>query len=637
MSRPLGPSEFSHYCPLCTSCQEAQTTVCLECDCRRPEQGWPLIEAGPYPYLGQLADERYLLMQFLGAGTSGQVYRARATRVQRSFALKIVDTRRHSRPEFQQEMVRRFEREVEAMSRLRNPHVVNLYETIQLPDQVFILVMDLVQGVTLQAMLDRVGRIKYRHCLEIVRQVANGLHEAHGSGIVHRDLKPENIMVEQLPAAGFFARILDFGIAQMSETTKNTHGFRGTPLYASPEQCVEDPSIDHRSDIYSLGCVFFHCLTGRPPFDFPVALDVMDSHVESPPPSIFALNPELVVPAAIDTLIQGMLAKKPSDRPENLNKVIQSIDLILRGDVRLEETTSPHEPPRLARAVAVKSTLTNEPPALLVDAKAKGSERVAMEHMHDIALPQAILSHAGAWRVVVMGVGGKVCALVDDKDCIHVLSLHGDGYSETLVGASAPITAVALDLANGRVFGGDVSGRIFSWSLGSPGQQPQILSEQGSSVRCLDLAAMSHTIVAGNDDGRIVSLDLRTGKKKVLLQTQTPVMTLSYSPRARRTLAGLKDGRLCWLDMDSLVAEELPSLTQHGVASSLRAGDTHAAMLTAAGSIELVGLQGADALSQTLTAQAVKLRSMAFGQDGRLLGLEIDKAVLRLWSIAHGL
>src|SRR5690606_3843806 len=125
------------------------------------------------------------------------------------------------------------------------------------------------------------------HALEIVRQVANGLHEAHCQGIVHRDLKPENVMIEQLPASGFFARVLDFGIAHMAEGVRDTQGFRGTPLYASPEQCLEAANIDYRSDIYSLGCVFFHCLTGRPPFDYNVAVKVMDAHIEAPPPSVF--------------------------------------------------------------------------------------------------------------------------------------------------------------------------------------------------------------------------------------------------------------------------------------------------------------------------------------------------------------
>ncbi|MFU8805526.1 MAG: serine/threonine protein kinase, partial [Bradymonadaceae bacterium] len=446
---------------------------------RRPLSGWPDVSESGDPYLGKCIDGRYRLDRFLGAGTSGHVYRARAMRIHRSFAMKIVDTRRYGKPEYQKEMMRRFECEVEAMSRLRNPHVVNIYETLQLPEQTFALVMDYVEGVTLQEMLDRVGRIKARNAIEIVRQVANGLHEAHCAGIIHRDLKPENIMIEQLPASGFFARILDFGIAHVTEATGTTHGFRGTPLYASPEQCTEDPDLDQRSDIYSLGCVFFHCLTGRPPFPFAGALKVMECHVEEEAPSIFEARPGLKVSEKIDELLKKMLAKKAADRPQDLSAVIDAIDDVLAGRRHLEDSSI-----GLSGAPAASSptSVGNE---TLTEMGAMDISRVTDLHVHlvaDLTVPRAITEAMQTMILFSLGRQGNVCAVADDKNAIHVLSLQSDGFAETFTGARGRLTALHLDLARGSVYGADVDGTILGWNLGIRDQKPQTIGRLDASI-----------------------------------------------------------------------------------------------------------------------------------------------------------
>ena len=254
------------YCPKCLTCILEDPEACPECGQPRYRNGWKPLELCPHAYLGYLIDERYLLDRFLGGGASGKVYRAVDRKLNRPFALKIVGFGRYQRAEEREEHMRRFENEVQALSQLRNPHVINIYESFQLERDTSALLTEYIDGKTLGEMLEEEGALGIDRSVRLIQQVANGLHEAHDQGVVHRDVKPANIMIEQLPASGFFARILDFGLVHVIEDVSQTQGFRGTPLYAAPEQCSSERKVDARGDIYTLGCVLFSCIAGRPPF-----------------------------------------------------------------------------------------------------------------------------------------------------------------------------------------------------------------------------------------------------------------------------------------------------------------------------------------------------------------------------------
>ncbi len=287
------------------------------------------------PFLGRTIGKRYLLTKPLGQGASGRVYRGKSLQLPRQFAIKIIDL------DGQDPDARlRLKREVGAVSSLRNPHIVPFYEVVEIDEQYSAVVMDLVDGMTLERLIKDFGALPLRRGLQIARQIANGLHEAHTAGLVHRDLKPENIMVEMLPAGGDFVRLLDFGIvSSTTDTARVTRGFIGTPLYASPEQAMGG-DIDQRSDIYSLGAIIFFMLTGSPPFNRESAMAALHDHVKKPPPTLSEVSEDTSFPEEVEVLVSQLLAKDPNLRPSNLGGLIRQLDIISGSDVSLGEISS---------------------------------------------------------------------------------------------------------------------------------------------------------------------------------------------------------------------------------------------------------------------------------------------------------
>lgn len=318
----------AHYCPRCTNVLEDGAPECPDCGSEIPPDGWASIQDGYDAWLGRSLDERYFINKRIGRGSVGAVYRAKSVAIARSFAIKIVNLKQTPAGLDADQIRARLKREVSAIGRLRNPHIVPFYETLELYGSFIGVVMDLVEGQTLE---DLVGTepLPQKRALKILRQIANGLHEAHNGGMIHRDLKPENIMVERLPAGDDFVHILDFGIVRVDDGVSMTRGFLGTPLYASPEQAMAG-EVDARSDIYALGAVLFFMLTGRPPYLSENVYEILRAHVGAPIPKLND-HSEILYSPELEELISKMLAKAPSNRPQSLAHVIEQIDLLQSG------------------------------------------------------------------------------------------------------------------------------------------------------------------------------------------------------------------------------------------------------------------------------------------------------------------
>jgi serine/threonine protein kinase len=299
---------------------------CLECGAR-PDGGWPELGPSADPWLGTEIGGRYLLTRGIGAGSSGAVYRAESLAISRQFAVKIVALDADESLLNAENIQARLNREIGALGQLRNPHIVSFYDVLPIGDRAVALLMDLIEGRTLQDVVSAAGSLKLGRALKILRQIANGVHEAHQAGMIHRDLKPENIMIERLPAGDDFVHILDFGIVHRLDDVRVTQGFLGTPLYASPEQAVGG-DIDRRADIYALGAVFFFMLAGRPPFFDDNVYTVLKAHVGTKAPRLRDVAPDRRFPDAIEDLVAQMLAKNPGDRPQSLAGVIDLLDEI---------------------------------------------------------------------------------------------------------------------------------------------------------------------------------------------------------------------------------------------------------------------------------------------------------------------
>ena len=249
---------------------------------------------------------RYTLERELGRGGMATVWLAQDLKHERPVALKVL------RPELAAALgPERFLREIHLTARLTHPHILPLHDS-GVADGFLFYVMPYVEGESLRDRLDREKQLPLDDALQIAREVADALSYAHGHDVVHRDVKPENILLE----AGH-AVVADFGIARAvsaagGEKLTETGIAVGTPAYMSPEQGAGSRELDGRSDLYSLGCVLYEMLAGRPPFVGPTVESVVHQHLAAEPPSITSLRP--AVPTSVVAALSRALAKTPADR-----------------------------------------------------------------------------------------------------------------------------------------------------------------------------------------------------------------------------------------------------------------------------------------------------------------------------------
>jgi serine/threonine protein kinase len=267
--------------------------------------------------------DRYVLHSEIGRGTFGIVFAARDTRLERDVAIKVLHPELATHPEISA----RFVREARSMARLHHPGIVTILDWGEYEGGAYI-VMDRLVGESLAAHMARVGRPLLHDTLEIMRQVTEALQAAHDNGVYHRDLKPENIFLvadESMPG-GVRVKLLDFGLAKELGSRFRTGmlSLFGTPQFMSPEQCRCSSSVDHRTDIYSLGIVLFELVTGMLPFDGPLD-ELIALHQYTPPPRASAVGR---CPALLDALIGRMLAKDPSERPQSALEVREQLELL---------------------------------------------------------------------------------------------------------------------------------------------------------------------------------------------------------------------------------------------------------------------------------------------------------------------
>jgi serine/threonine-protein kinase len=261
----------------------------------------------------------YRILKKLGEGGMGAVYIAEHTLLGRKAAIKVLLPALSAN----QAIVQRFFNEARAVTSIADPGIVQVFDFGYHTDGSAYIVMELLEGETMDARLRRIRRFAPADALRLLRQAASSLGAAHAKGIVHRDLKPENIFIVGDPAVtgGERPKILDFGIAKLSgdepgKMKTQTGMLMGTPVYMSPEQCRGAGDIDHRSDIYSLGCVLFTMLAGRPPFEGEGSGELIASHMMVAPPIPSQVLPGL--PPAIDDLMARCLAKLPAQRFQNM-------------------------------------------------------------------------------------------------------------------------------------------------------------------------------------------------------------------------------------------------------------------------------------------------------------------------------
>ncbi len=256
----------------------------------------------------------YEIIDRLGTGGMGAVYRARHSETKQVVALKVM---REDLAE-DEAYIKRFRREAAIAQSIDSPHVVRVFDAGQ-EGYIPYIAMELVEGESLATLLRKRGPLPTEQVLDIVTQVAEGLHAAQTWGVIHRDISPQNILI----TPGGTAKVTDFGIArsQATATLTSTGAFVGKPTYAPPE--MMEGTADTRSDIYSLGVVMFEMLTGRPPFMAPTPLATMDMHARTPPPQLSLLG--VRAPREIEDVLRMCLSKDPRQRFQTPDALINAL------------------------------------------------------------------------------------------------------------------------------------------------------------------------------------------------------------------------------------------------------------------------------------------------------------------------
>ena len=288
----------------------------------------------------------YLILEKIGSGGMGIVYKARQLSMDRVVAMKVLNERYSSNAEFQD----RFIREARAAGRLNHPNVIHVHDISRSNGRHYFS-MEYIDGSSVKEVLKIEKRLEINKALDIVLQAAKALEFAHENRIVHRDIKPDNIM---LTREGI-VKIADLGIAKTFEeaapSAKEHRRIMGTPHYMAPEQAL-GKAIDHRVDVYSLGATFYHMITGTTPFTGSTAHEVLKAHIQESLPPIQDLNPK--APDPVCFIIERMMAKLPEKRYPDMSKVIEDIERVQRGVVagihRIEAGDS-----TIMRAIRAKS------------------------------------------------------------------------------------------------------------------------------------------------------------------------------------------------------------------------------------------------------------------------------------------
>jgi serine/threonine-protein kinase len=277
----------------------------------------------------------YQLVERLGQGGMGEVWRARHRLLARSAAIKLV------RPELlgardeaeARTVLRRFEREAQATAALSSPHTINLFDYGMTDDGTFYYVMELLVGRDLESLVREFGPLRVDRTIYLLRQACHSLADAHARTLVHRDVKPANIYVCRMGLEYDFVKVLDFGLVKSSarDHTDETlltveHSTTGTPAYMAPETILGDAEVDRRADVYALGCVAYFMLTGRLVFEAETAMKMLMQHVHADPqrPS---QRSELPIPPEIDDLVLACLQKDPDKRPQDAQELLALLPL----------------------------------------------------------------------------------------------------------------------------------------------------------------------------------------------------------------------------------------------------------------------------------------------------------------------
>jgi tRNA A-37 threonylcarbamoyl transferase component Bud32 len=503
-------------------------------------------------HLGSI--DRFQMVELVGRGGMGMVFRAYDACLKRTVAVKVLDPQ-YAKNDLARE---RFLREARAAAGVAHENVVTIHHVDCVEDKgVSFMVMQFIRGRSLQDRLDAGGPLPVREAVRIAAAVAGGLAAAHANGLIHRDIKPGNILIEQ-PSGRVL--LTDFGLARLTEDVKLTQtGFvAGTPLYMSPEQ-ARGETVDHRSDLFSLGSVLYAMLTGVPPFPGTAPFNVLKQVTDKRPRPVQELNPS--VPNSLVEVLDGLMEKDPRNRYANADEAAVALNVELAKlpaeppaavPCRVTSRAVPRyvrtwwrrtSPTALAAVVAVLALLVaSEATGLttwtVLGQRGRAPERLTQTNAEEPETPTRYVLPIGEGAVwaIAFAPRGELMATATETGSIK----FWDAQTGNLRGvidnrkSNGAVWAIAFNKDGTRLFSAGDDGLVRQWDVKSKEEVGQGL-EHSYPVRALALSPNGKQLVTGTRKGQVQVWDVENWKllNKTTGHDGGSVLSVAFSPDGR--------------------------------------------------------------------------------------------------------
>jgi tRNA A-37 threonylcarbamoyl transferase component Bud32 len=525
---------------------------------------------------GELTLGAYHLLEPLGTGGMGCVFKARHVLMNRLVAIKRI------RPDVvhDPDAVRRFRLEMRAAAKLNHPNVVTVHDAEEVNGSLF-LVMELCEGVTLNELVERRGPLPEEEACEYVRQAYLGLQHAFERGLVHRDLKPDNLML-----CGSTVKILDFGLAQLrgdaAPVSTQKGVIVGTADYMAPEQADGRPDI--RSDMYSLGCTLYFLLTGRPPFPGGTLLDKCLRHQNSEPEPLEHLRPSVSV--NVRNVARQLMAKNPADRFQTPAEAVAVLARVNRTagtehevQTRRAAVRKPHRArfaigPRVALRIAVilavaavcfavgSANWRQQEPGVAVARESPVRAPRAWRKANALPIPP---EQAATYAVTFSPDGRLVAAAFGNQENagpvapgrVRIWELAEGRLVLDREAATGPVNCVAFSPGGEYLVWGtgswihDAMGHVTIWDI-AKGEVFAQFDAHPKGVLSVAFQPHGNVFVTSGREGKVLLWDNKTGRPiGELKATDVPVVALAFAPDGRRLAIGTDSGSVDLWDMDT--------------------------------------------------------------------------------------